>query len=82
MQAIARKSNCHIEDDLIVELVVQSWMGDSSQKWEHLAGPEGLTALQKRQSFEVPCGFRAQEFQTTVLDLSASGSPSLRDVSL
>lgn len=82
MQAISRKSNCHIEDDLIVELEVQSWMGDSSQKWEHLAGSKDLTALQKQQSFEVPCGFRVQEFQATVLDISTSGSPSLRNVSL
>jgi hypothetical protein len=47
-QAISRNSNCHIEDDLIVVLEVQSQMGNSSQKWENLAGSKDLTAVQKK----------------------------------
>ena len=51
MQAISKKSNCHIEDNLIVILEVQSWMGNSSQKWENLAGSKDLTELYRSSRF-------------------------------
>ena len=51
MQAISKKSNCHIEDNLIVILEVQSWMGNSSQKWENLAGSKDLTELYRGSRF-------------------------------
>lgn len=40
---------------------------------DNLAGSKDLTELY-RSRFEVPCGFRVQEFQATVLDISTSGS--------
>ena len=50
-QAISRNSNCHIEDDLMVVLEVQSQMGNSSQKRENLAGSKDLTELYRRSRF-------------------------------
>lgn len=46
IQGISRKSNFHIEDeDDTVELEVQLWMVNSSQKWENLAGPKNFSKL-------------------------------------